>query len=96
MLGNDADYARYGTAELSAHIVRAMEGRNGCLMANHGMVVGGIDLTRAVWLAGEMEALAHQYYHVLNIGGAHVLSDEEIAETARGFESYGIRTREGS
>ena len=28
-----ADYARYGTAALSGHVIRAMEGRNGCLMA---------------------------------------------------------------
>lgn len=91
-----ADYARYGTAELSAHIVKAMEGRNGCLMANHGMVVGGPDLTRALWLAGELEALAHQYHHALAFGGGHVLSEAEIAETARGFESYGIQAREAS
>ena len=89
-----ADYARYGTAELSVHVVKAMEGRNGCLMANHGMVVGGADLTRALWLAGELEALAHQYYHALAIGGGHLLSDEQIKVTARGFESYGVRAKE--
>lgn len=91
-----ADYARYGTAALSAHIITAMEGRQGCLMANHGMVVGGSDLTRALWLAGELEALAHQFYHAQTLGGSHVLSDAEIEETARGFESYGIRTKEAS
>jgi L-fuculose-phosphate aldolase len=87
-----ADYARFGSAELSAHVVRAMEGRMGCLMANHGMVVGGADLTRAMWLAGEMEALAHQHHHALMIGGGHVLSDAEIAETAKGFATYGVRS----
>ena len=89
-----ADYARYGTQELSDNIVAAMEGRFGCLMANHGMVVGGPDLTRALWLAGELEALAHQHYHALAIGGGHILSDAQIAETAKGFESYGVRNRE--
>ncbi len=89
-----ADYARYGTAELSTHVVKAMDGRNGCLMANHGMVVGGADLTRALWLAGELEALAHQYYHALAIGGGQLLSAEQIEETARGFESYGVRAKE--
>lgn len=88
-----AGYARYGTAELSAHVVAAMEGRNGCLMANHGMVVGGPDLTRALWLAGELEALAHQHYHTLVIGGGHVLSDAEIADTAKGFATYGVQKR---
>lgn len=91
-----AGYARYGTAELSANIVEAMAGRNGCLMANHGMVVGGPSLRRALWLAGELEALAHQHYHVLAIGGGHQLSDAQIEETARGFESYGVQARGGA
>ena len=85
-----AGYARYGTQELSDNIITAMEGRNACLMANHGMVVGGADLARAVWLAGELEALAHQYFHLLTIGGGHILTEEQIEETARGFESYGV------
>jgi L-fuculose-phosphate aldolase len=89
-----ADYARYGTAELSENVVEAMEGRNGALMANHGMIVGGPDLTRALWLAGELEALAHQYYHAEVIGGGHVLSDAQIEETAKGFASYGVKSRE--
>jgi L-fuculose-phosphate aldolase len=86
-----ADYARYGTQDLSDNIIAAMQGRNGCLMANHGMVVGGPDLTRALWLAGELEALAHQYFHALTIGGGHVLTDAQIEETALGFQSYGVR-----
>ncbi len=85
-----ADYARYGTAELSAHVVTAMEGRAGCLMANHGMLTAGTTLKRALWLAQELEALAHQYFHVLQIGGGVVLSEAELAETAKGFAGYGV------
>lgn len=84
-------YACYGTAELSEEVVRAMEGRNGCLMANHGMIVGGENLTRATWLAHELEALAHQYFHVLQIGGGHILSEAELAQTAKGFARYGVQ-----
>ncbi|MFN4130837.1 MAG: class II aldolase/adducin family protein, partial [Paracoccaceae bacterium] len=69
-----AGYATYGTAELSAEVVQAMQGRNGCLMANHGMLVAGPNLTRTIWLAHELEALAHQFYHALLIGGCHVLT----------------------
>jgi L-fuculose-phosphate aldolase len=87
------DYARYGTAELSAAILRALGAMNGCLMANHGMLTVGPDLTRATWLAFELEALAHQYWHVLQIGGGHVLPDEEIAEVARDFAGYGVQAR---
>jgi L-fuculose-phosphate aldolase len=86
-----ADYACYGTAELSAAIVHATEGMAGCLMANHGAIVGGPGLARAAWLAHELEALAHQYFHVLQIGGGHVLSEAELAETAAGFASYGVQ-----
>ncbi len=90
-----ADYACYGTAELSEAVLRAVGDRAGCLMANHGMIVGGPNLTRAAWLAHELEALAHQYFHVLQIGGGHILSDAELAETARGFASYGVQERKG-
>lgn len=88
-----ADYATYGTPQLSANILRAMEGRSGCLMANHGMVVGGETLARAMWLAQEIEALAHQHFHTLLIGGAAILPDAEIADTARGFATYGRSAR---
>jgi L-fuculose-phosphate aldolase len=88
-----SDYACYGTAELSAAVLRAIAGMAGCLMGNHGMVVGAPDLTRATWLAHELEALAHQYFHILQIGGGHILSEAELAETAKGFATYGVRTR---
>lgn len=86
-----SDYATYGTAALSARVVQAMAGRMGCLMANHGMLTAGPTLARATWLAHELEALAHQYVHVLQIGGGHILSDAELAEAAKGFATYGVQ-----
>ena len=90
-----AGYACYGTAELSAEVLRAMEGRAGCLMANHGMLTAGATLQRTLWLAQELEALAHQYFHVLQIGGGVILSAEELAETAKGFAGYGVGAVKG-
>ena len=91
-----AGYACYGTAELSAQVVAAMQGRAGCLMANHGMLTAGATLQRTLWLAQELEALAHQYFHVLQIGGGVMLSDAELAETAKEFAGYGVgAVREG-
>lgn len=84
-----ADYACYGTAALSRAVVAAMEGRAGCLMANHGMLTAGPTLARATWLAQELEALAHQYVHLLQIGGGHVLSGADLAEVRAGFSTYG-------
>ncbi len=87
-----APYATYGTAELSAHAMRALEGRNACLLANHGMIACGPTLDRAMWLAVELETLARQYWHSLLIGGPALLTDAEIAAVARQFDGYGQQT----
>lgn len=84
-------YARFGTAELSATALDALEDRTACLLANHGMIALGEDLERAMWRAVELETLARQYCHALAIGGPVLLSAAEIADAARGFGSYGIR-----
>ena len=86
-----AGYARYGTAELSQLALEALEGRNGCLLANHGMVAVGANLDKAMWLAVELETIARQYYLSLAIGGPVLLNESEIAETAAAFGSYGVQ-----
>ena len=92
--GNDircAGYARYGTKELSELALAALEGRNGCLLANHGMIAVGANLDKAMWLAVELETIARQYYLSLALDHRAILSEEEIAETARGFSTYGLQ-----
>jgi L-fuculose-phosphate aldolase len=86
-----AGYARYGTKELSELALQALEGRNGCLLANHGMLALGANLEKAMWHAMELETLARQYYLSLALGDPFILSDEQIAEAARGFATYGLR-----
>jgi L-fuculose-phosphate aldolase len=89
--GNDvrvADYATYGTKALSENALKALEGRNGCLLANHGMIAAGPNLERAMWLAVELETLAKQYYHSLAIGPV-ILPDSAIDETLASFAGYG-------
>jgi L-fuculose-phosphate aldolase len=94
--GNDVrvcDYARYGTPELAANVLKALEGRSACLMANHGMVVSGSSLPKAMWAAVELETIAKQYYHALLIGGPVILPDDEIEGVARSFGTYGHQGR---
>lgn len=86
-----SDYATFGTAELSAHALAALEGRNGCLLANHGSITVGPTLSRALWLAVELETLAFQYHHALLLGDPVILSDDQIAETAAKFAGYGAK-----
>ena len=88
-----ARYESYGTPELSAAVLQAMEGRNCALLANHGMIATGPDLAKALWLAVEMETLAHQYAVALRIGTPLILDDAEIARTVEKFKNYGLRRR---
>jgi len=85
-----APYATFGTQELARHTLTALEDRSACLLANHGMVVVGATLAKAMWLAVELETIAKQYCYSLMLGGPHILSDAEIADTARSFGSYGL------
>lgn len=84
-----APYARFGSQELSDVAVAALEGRQACLLANHGMIAVGPTLSRAMFLAAELETLAQQYFNVLQIGGGVVLSDAQIIETAEAMASRG-------
>lgn len=88
------DYTTFGTDELSQMVLDTMQGCGGCLMANHGMVVAGPDMTRAMWLAGELELLASQYYHAKLLGTPHILSAAEIEETMASFSTYGPQAAE--
>jgi L-fuculose-phosphate aldolase len=88
-----APYATYGTAELSRHALQALEGRNACLLANHGLIATGPDVKRALWLAGEVETLARQYVLARAFGEPRVLPDDEIARVVERFKSYGPRPK---
>ncbi len=85
------DYAPYGTPELSRLALEGLEGRTGVLLANHGAIVIGADLRRALWRAVELEDLARLYYLSLCAGGAVILDEEEIMRTVSRFDHYGPR-----
>lgn len=84
-------YASYGTAELSKLVVEGLRARDGVLLANHGAIVVGADMRRALWRAVELEALAQVYYLAACAGSPAVLPDEEIWRTVERFKSYGPR-----
>jgi L-fuculose-phosphate aldolase len=89
-----APYATFGSAELAAFALQALEGRLACLLANHGMVVIAPSLARAMWLAAELETLAKQYVIAAGLGTPALLSDAEVAATARNFAQYGLHDPE--
>ena len=84
-----APYATYGTQGLSEHAVKALEGRSACLLAHHGMIAVGPSLSKAMWLAVEVETLARQYHGCLQIGTPPLLSKAEIANVLGRIAGYG-------
>jgi L-fuculose-phosphate aldolase len=82
-----AGYALFGGAELAEKVARAMQGR--CLMANHGAVVVGETLDKALWRMVELEHLARVYTVSRSLGTPHILTAAEIAEALEGFRGYG-------
>jgi L-fuculose-phosphate aldolase len=83
------DYATFGTQALSDAIIAALDGRNACLMAHHGMVVFGRDLRQALDLAIELETLCEQYWRVLQLGEAKLLPADEMQRVIVKFAGYG-------
>ena len=88
-----APYHTYGTQELSDAALVALEGRNACLLANHGMIAVGPTLPRAMWLAIEVEALARQYVTALQVGKPNILPEDEIARVAEKVRNYGLKSK---
>ncbi|MDD2663791.1 MAG: class II aldolase/adducin family protein [Dechloromonas sp.] len=84
-----ADYAIFGSAELSTAALAAMEGRKACLLANHGLLVAGRDLAEAFALAVELEELCEQYWRACQLGSPVLLSAAEMAEVIGKFKGYG-------
>ena len=79
--GNDikcADYATFGTDELSKNIINALDNRKACLMSNHGQVAFDSSLDKAFELAEEVENICHQYINALKIGTPKILSFDEM------------------
>ena len=85
-----AGYATFGTEELSANILEALQGGfRACLMANHGQVAMGPTLEAAYALAGEVENLARQYIIARSLGPTRNLSRKEMERVLEKFKTYG-------
>lgn len=85
-----ADYATFGTQALSDNILAAMGGLRACLMANHGQVAVGRDLTQALAVAIEVESLCEQYWRACQLGTPILLTDAEMDEAIAAFQNYGV------
>ena len=83
-----ADYATFGTKQLSKNIIQALNKRKGCLMSNHGQVAFGKNLDQAFELAEEIENICHQYINTIKLGNPKILSFEEMNKILEKTKSY--------
>lgn len=84
-----AGYATFGTQTLSDHVSTAMRDRSACLLANHGMLVFGRNLSHALALAIELEVLCEQYWRTRQLGEPALLSADEMRDVQERFRWYG-------
>jgi len=89
-----ADYATFGTPELSKNVLQAMHERSACLMADHGMVVASANLDKSMWAAVELETLARQFYHADLAGSITLLDTAEIDTVLKAFKDYGPKAKD--
>ena len=83
-----AEYATFGTKELSNNVIKALENRTACLMSNHGQVAFGKNLEDTFELAQEIENICHQYTIALKLGKPKILSFEEMKKVLDKAKNY--------
>lgn len=84
-----ADYATFGTQALSDAVLTAVDKRHGCLLANHGLLTIGRDLSQAFDFGIELESLCEQYWRACQIGAPVLLDAVEMASVLEKFAGYG-------
>ena len=72
-----APYATFGTPELAALTLTALEDRSAALMANHGAIAVGPDLDTAMEQARLLEWACELYWRAAAVGTPRVLGESE-------------------
>jgi L-fuculose-phosphate aldolase len=75
-----APYTTFGTPELAASAVAALQGRTAALLANHGTVTYGIDLEGAIRATELLEWAAELYARAVAMGAPKVLDERALQD----------------
>jgi L-fuculose-phosphate aldolase len=73
-----APYATFGTPELAALVVEALEGKTAALMSNHGALVHGADVPAALELARLLEWACTVYWRAAALGPPRTLTEGDL------------------
>lgn len=90
-----AEYALPGTQELADNAVKAMNGRKGALLANHGAVCWGKDLADALMVCEILEKAAQIAIICQSCGGAVELSSADAEIMHSFYEEHYIKRQRG-
>lgn len=90
-----AHYATFGTPELAANVLAALEGRVAALMRNHGSVAYGATVAQACGRLETVEWLAGVYERAVALGAPRLLTDEELDAVAAQLERLGYGLEPG-
>lgn len=87
-----ADHAHPGSEKMVKVVTEALEGRNACLLANHGAVCLGRTLDEAFTVSMIVEKACKCYIDSMLIGGAVAFSEEEALEMHKMYmETYSLK-----
>nr|WP_265936815.1 class II aldolase/adducin family protein [Flaviflexus ciconiae] len=85
-----APYAEFGTDQLAINVAKALEGRSGALMKNHGAITLGPNLKKAVNLLPILEYICEIQLRAMATGAPiSLLSQEQIDSAVVGMSTYG-------
>ncbi|MEU9099476.1 class II aldolase/adducin family protein [Streptomyces sp. NPDC048361] len=86
-----APYAVYGSEALAQNMLKALEGRTGCLLQNHGTVTYGAGLDQAYDRTAQLEWMCRLWLTAATLPGRtpSLLSPAQLDEVARRLSGYG-------
>jgi L-fuculose-phosphate aldolase len=91
LLGGNVRVARYetfGTDDLAASVIAALEGRTAALMESHGAVTHGPDLAAAIDATELLEWACGVFIHARACGTPRVLAGDERRAARAALEAY--------
>ncbi len=83
-----SNYATFGSEEIAKNTLEALQGRNACLIANHGQLSIAENIEKAFSLALEIETLSHIYLESCKLGEPKHLSQNEMKNVLTKFREF--------
>ncbi|MEV0096350.1 class II aldolase/adducin family protein [Streptomyces sp. NPDC050738] len=90
-----APYALYGSEELAENVLRALAGRTGCLLQNHGTLTYGTTLSQAYDRTAQLEWMCELWLKASALPGRdpHLLTTAQLEKVTEKLRGYGPQRR---